>query len=394
VAEPRAYEQEPRRTQLEATIVRSGVENDTPYVVLSDTILYPEGGGQPADRGTIRGVPVVDVRTQAGEVRHFLARPLSEGQVPVALDWAHRFDHMQQHTGQHLLTALAEDRFGWQTTAFHLGEDRSDIELDTPSIDDRRLLELEEAVADEVRANRAIRARRVSKEEYEALPVRSRGLPEGHTGSVRLVEIDGIDLNTCGGTHCDATGELETLKLLGTEAVRGGTRLFYVAGGRVRSLLGEHHQRNAELRSLLGVPDEELVMGMGQKLDQLKEAAKALRGTEEELAEALAVSLVANPTDLIDGHWPNRSLPFLQRLAQEVNRTGSDRVVFLTAGVGEAGSFLLAAGDEATLDVAAAGARVAEVLEGRGGGSGRIFQGRANALTGRQEALALLRELL
>ena len=113
--------------------------------------------------------------------------------VTVELDWARRFDHMQQHTAQHLLTAVAADRFGWPTTAFHLGEHVSDVELDVAAIDEEQLRSLENAVAAEVRAARPVTARRVSRDEYERTDVRSRGLPAGHAGDVRLVEIDGVD---------------------------------------------------------------------------------------------------------------------------------------------------------------------------------------------------------
>jgi len=339
-----AYERDPRLRSLETEVVSTGAEDGRPFVVLADTILFPEGGGQPADRGTVAGVAVVDVRKVHGEVRHLLAGPPPSGRVRVELDWARRFDHMQQHTAQHLLTAVADTRWGWPTTAFHLGERTSDVELDTPSLDGASLFELGEAVAAEIRAARAVTTRRVSPEEYARLEVRTRGLPEGHAGDVRLVEIEGIDLNTCGGTHVGSTAEIEALALLGTEGVRGGTRLFWVAGGRLRLLLEAHHRRNARLRELLGTSDDELVDRLAAKLDQLREAERALRGMEEELAVASAAAL--------------------------------------------------AAGETAALDVVAAGRRVAELLDGRGGGSGRVFQGKARGLGRREEATRLLEEML
>lgn len=390
MAETPAFEREPRLTRLETSVVAAGEHNALPFVVLADTVLYPEGGGQPADHGTIDAIPVLDVRRVGGEVRHLVANPVTSDEVTVELDWTRRFDHMQQHTGQHLLTAIAEARFGWGTTAFHLGERISDIELDAPGIDADQVLELEDAVAVEIRASRPITARRVSREEYAAMPVRSRGLPEGHTGSVRLVEIEGIDTNTCGGTHCASTSELEALKLLGTEPVRGGTRLFYVAGGRLRRLYRAHHERSATLRALLGVSDDELVAGVETKLQQLKETHRALRDTEEALATACAAALAAKQDPVLVAHWPDRSLPFLQQVARELGRLAPSRVVFLTGGGEEEGAFLLAAGDTTSIDVSATGAQIAEIVGGRGGGSGRVFQGRATALSRRENAVALL----
>ena len=388
-----AFEREPGRRRLETSIVSSGVDDGRPFVVLEDTILYPEGGGQPADRGTIDGVGVVHVHRTGGEVRHVLAEAAASGQVTVELDWSRRFDHMQQHTGQHLITAIAESRYGWATTAFHLGERISDIELDAPQLSPEQLLELEEAVADEIRAGRSVDARRVSLEEYSAMEIRSRGLPAGHTGSVRLVEIEGIDVNTCGGTHCSSTAQLEALKLLGTEPVRGGTRLFYATGARLRRLHGDHHERNAELRALLGLSDDELVTGVQAKLQQLKEVRRALRDAEQDLATACAEGLAAGTDPVIVNHWPARTLPFLQAVARELDRLASSRVAFLTAGEGDEGAFLIAAGEQSSFDVSAAGPQVAEVLGGRGGGSGRVFQGRATALSRREEAAAMFGDI-
>ncbi|MEZ4423589.1 MAG: alanyl-tRNA editing protein [Gemmatimonadota bacterium] len=383
-----AYERDPRQVRLETEVLETGEQDGRPYVVLTDTVLYPEGGGQPADRGTVAGVAVLDVQRVEGRIRHVLAGPAPSGPVRVELDWARRFDHMQQHTAQHLLTAVADTRHGWHTTAFHLGEDVSDIELDVPGLSSAQVADLEEAVAAEVRAARPVTARRVDAETYATLPVRSRGLPAGHTGSIRLVEIDGIDLNTCGGTHCASTAELEAVKLLGTEPVRGGTRLFYVAGGRMRRTLGAHHARAAALRGVLGVGDSELVGAVEAKLAQLKEAHRSVRALEEELAVATAERFAAAGHALWDAHFPERGLPFLQRIARELERMAPAAAAFLTCGPGEEGAFVLAAGPEATLDLPRVGPAVAEALGGRGGGSGRLYQGKASRLSGRAEALA------
>ncbi len=393
VAEIHAYERDPTLTSLDTEVVATGEEAGRPFVVLADTVLFPEGGGQPADRGTVDGVAVLDVQKVDGMIRHVLADSVPSGRVRVELDWSRRFDHMQQHTGQHVLTAVAEQAFGWHTTAFHLGERSCDIEVDAPEVDTLQLVELEEAVAVEIRAARSVTARRVSRAEYEALEVRSRGLPQGHTGDVRLVEIEGLDLNTCGGTHCASTAEIEALRLLEAESMRGGTRLSWVAGARLRRLHGEHHIRNAELRALLGASDDELVARLDSKLEQLREAERSVRDLEEALAIASAEALTARQGTVLDAHWPERALPFLQRVARETARLAPDRVLLLTAGEEERGVFLLSAGEGAGLDATTVGPRVAELLGGRGGGSGRIFQGKAGRLSSRGEAVTLLREV-
>jgi len=389
------YEREPARREAEAEVVETGEHAGHPFAVLSDTIFYPEGGGQPADRGTLAGIPVLDVQREGDAIRHTLARPVLPGPARLVLDWARRFDHMQQHTGQHLLSALAEDRFGWRTTAFHLGPVVSDVELDVATLPAGPRDRLEEAIAAEIRAARPVRARRVSRQEFEGLAtVRTRGLPEGHTGDVRLVEIEEIDLNTCGGTHLANTAEIESLSLLATEPMRGGTRVHFVAGGRARRRLAAHEERNARLRGLLGAPEDEFAATVEAKLEQFRGAERRVRRLEEALAEAAAAALAAGGERLAASHFEERDAAFLGAVARALSRAPGATVALLTAGPGPAGPFVLVAGADFPGDLAALGRIVAEGLDGRGGGSGRIFQGKAERLDARDAVRsALLRAM-
>jgi alanyl-tRNA synthetase len=298
---------------------------------------------------------------------------------------------MQQHTGQHLLTAVAQDRHGWATTAFHLGEAVSDIELDAPRVSGDELRGLEEAVAAEIRRGRPVTCRRVKPEELPGLPVRSRGLPEGFQGDVRLVEIQGLDLNTCGGTHLGSTAELECLCLLGTEPVRGGTRIYYVAGGRARARMAAHEQRNAELRALLGAADPALAGAVAARLEQLRDLDKRVRLLEDELAEVQMAALAAQPEALVDMHFEGKDAAFLQRAARRLLAMAPAKAAFLTADRDGQCFFLLASGEASPLDAAALGKEIAGLLSARGGGSGRMFQGKAASLEGRGLALERFR---
>lgn len=390
---PPAYERDPRLRELDVEVLAAGVDDGRAWARLSDTVLYPEGGGQPADRGWLGEVAVVDVQRREGAVVHYLASEVAPGPARLRLDWTRRFDHMQQHTAQHLLSALAADRFGWETTSFHLGEATSDVELATAAPPAGRLAELEEAIAEEVRAARPVTARRVPPEMLASLAVRSRGLPAGHTGDVRLVEIAGLDLNTCGGTHLASTAEIETVKLLGCEPMRGGTRLTWVAGGRARARLGAHEERLAALRRTLEGGDDELVALAAARRDQLQESERARRRLLERLAEAEAARLLAaaEESSFVEAHLDEADGAFVQRVAGAFAANPGAAVLLLTAGRGGgAGLFALATQESAAVDVKSLGARVAAALAGRGGGSGRVYQGKAGDLGGRAALVAEL----
>ena len=377
---------------LQTEVLACTPAGDHHEVVLADTVLYPEGGGQPADHGQIAGVPVDDVRLRDGVVVHRTRGPVALGTVEVAVDWARRFDHMQQHTGQHLLTAVAQDRFGWPTTSFHLHPRTPggpvplcDIELGGEPTD-AQLVELERAVNAAIREDRAVGWREVDRPTWEAMAIRSRGIPD-HVEQVRIVEIDGIDANTCGGTHVAGLGELQCLKLFGTERIRGGTRLFYAAGDRVLDLLDEAHRRTLDLNKALSEGPEAHVAAVQRLIDRAKSADKVVKGLQLELAAHLGASLAPLEGPVLGLHRDQGDTAFLNAVATAALGPDDSRCLVLTAGEGDAGFFLVAGPPER---VAAHKAAILEALDGRGGGRPGRLQGKANRLSGGRAVQDLL----
>lgn len=389
-----AYERDAYLRELDTEVTATGEVEGQPWAATADTLFYPEGGGQPADRGTMSGIAVLDVQRVEGMIRHTVSSPLTPGPVRQVLDWPRRFDHMQQHTAQHLLTAVALARFGWRTTAFHLGPVQSDIELDLPALAPEELRHLEDAVNAHTREARPVSVRYAGREQMEELGVRSRLLPAGLEGELRLVEIEGLDLNTCGGTHLRSTAEIGAIALIGTEPMRGGSRLFFVAGDRVRQRLAGHEARNLELRGLLGASDDELPQVVALRIEREKALARDGRRLLEELAAATAEALAARPEQLVAAHWPERDMAFLQALGKALIASRPERVALLAAGPPADGVFLVVAGEGSGLDLAAAGPEVAHILGGRGGGRAPFWQGKATTLDRLDEAAAALRSRL
>lgn len=356
---------------------------------LDQTVLYPEGGGQPSDHGTVAGHEVKELRRREdGAVVHVLDRPVS-GRVEVEVDWARRYDHMQQHTAQHMLTAVALDRYGLRTTAFHLSPGRSDIELDTPDLEPDRMRKLEEEVNARIREDRPVRIRWVDRDEMESLGVRSRRLPDDLSGPVRLVEVEGVDLNTCGGTHVARTAELQAVKLVSTEHLRGGTRVFYLAGGRVIAALDAALERDRELNRLLSCGPPQHGSVVRKLLDEAQGARKTRNRTMARLAEFLGREL-AEKDGVAELHEPGGDMAFLAALRSAVHSASPEHWLFLTAGEGDKEGFFVVAGPPEP--VKAVGPAVAEVLGGRGGGPPGVFQGKATQLERRAEALSLVKK--
>ncbi|XP_061765120.1 alanyl-tRNA editing protein Aarsd1 [Nerophis ophidion] len=361
-------------------------------VKLQDTILFPEGGGQPDDHGLIGDVPVLRVTRQGQDAAHFVGSPLEVGQeVQVKVDWERRFDHMQQHSGQHLITALADSMFGYKTTSWELGRHRSSIELDTVSVKAGQLYALEDVVNEKIRAHIPVNVKLLSVDSPELEKVRSRGLPDDHAGPIRIIDIEGVDANMCCGTHVSNLSHLQVIKLLGTEkGKKNKTNLMFLVGNRVLKYAEKSYSTERSLVALLKTgPDEHV-----EAVDKLQKSAKLLHKTNLSLLRDMALLIAHNfKNDPQRGsffslHKKEGDNEFMNIIANEINT--QDTLVFLTVGEEKGpGLFLLAGPSE---QVAQTGPRLLELLQGKGAGKNGRFQGKANSLARRGEVEALLQQ--
>ncbi|MBP2079942.1 alanyl-tRNA editing protein [Oceanobacillus polygoni] len=213
-------------TNINQTIERNG----DLYIILEETAFYPQGGGQPSDLGSINGVPVLDVFTEENDILHKVEQlPDKIQEVTCTLDWQRRFDHMQQHSGQHLLSAIFRELLQANTISFHLGTDDVTIDVDQSTITKEQLQAVESEVNKQISHNRPIQSYFVTNEQIKEIPLVK--LPKV-TENIRIVEIEGIEYNACGGTHVSRTGEIGMVKLFHTEKLKGGTRIHFKCGYR------------------------------------------------------------------------------------------------------------------------------------------------------------------
>uniref|UniRef100_A0A8C4KRW1 Threonyl/alanyl tRNA synthetase SAD domain-containing protein n=1 Tax=Dromaius novaehollandiae TaxID=8790 RepID=A0A8C4KRW1_DRONO len=315
----------------------------------------------PDDRGLIGDVPVLRVSRRGAEAVHFVRTALEPGApVLLSLDWERRFDHMQQHSGQHLITAIADLMFGFKTTSWELGRQRSVIELDTPSMTAEQIEALERSVNEKIRERVPVTVRELAADDPEVETVRSRGLPDDHTGPVRVVSIEGVDSNMCCGTHVSNLSDLQVIKLLGTEkGKKNKTNLVFLAGNRVLKSIEQSHTTEKALTSLLK-------NGPGEHVEAVKRLQSSVKLLQKGDSE------------------------FMNIIANEIGT--EETLLFLTVGDEKAaGLFLLAGPVEAVENL---GPRVAELLGGKGAGKQGRFQGKATKMSQRGEVQALLQEFI
>ncbi|GHU82825.1 alanyl-tRNA editing protein [Spirochaetia bacterium] len=261
-------------------------------VILDKTPFYPEGGGQSADRGTINGVPLLDVQEEDGEILHFTASgaALSPGPAELVLDRRRRRDFTVHHTAQHLLSGTLLRLTGFPTVSMHLGEELCTIDVTTPEIPRETLIEVEAAAADAIEGDHPIIIHLCPPERVEDFPLR-KAPPQGE-GVIRVVEIRGNDFSPCCGTHVRRTGEIGALRILGAEKYKGMTRIAFIAGRRVLRDSRSLRENGDTISRALKVPVGEIgkaVLALLEKTDRLEGDLKA---REEEGARHKAEELL------------------------------------------------------------------------------------------------------
>ena len=342
-------------------------------VYLDRTAFYPTSGGQPNDLGAIAGVPVLDVLDEDERIAHRIAAPLHNGPVDCAVDWSRRFDHMQQHTGQHLLSAVFEDLFALKTVSFHLGAESSTIDLEGGPVEPRTVQEAE------LRANQVICENRpVGVDFQHAAEVQGLRKPSEREGTLRVVSIEGLDHCGCGGTHVRATGEIGALLVRKLEKVRQTTRVEFLCGTRAIRRARADYEALTKTAQLFSAPLDDIPAIAAAQAEAVRAAEKARRKLELDLAayqgKELYDTTAAGPDGMrrVTRLAERRSMEELRAIAQHF--TAQPKAVFL-ATLADPPSVLLAVSSDAGIDAGKVLKAALAEAGGRGGGSARIAQG-------------------
>jgi len=342
-------------------------------VYLDRTAFYPTSGGQPCDTGSIAGRAVLDVIDEGERIAHRLSEPLAGDGVDCAVDWARRFDHMQQHSGQHLLSAVFAELFALDTVSFHLGADSATIDLEGGAVDPPAVREAER------RANAIVFENRpVTIGFADAAAASGLRKPSDREGALRIVTIADLDRSACGGTHVRSTGEIGPILIRKIEKVRETTRVEFVCGGRAIRLARADFDALSAAAHLFSVSIDDLPAVAAAQLEAGRAADKARRKLEVELAAYHGRELYAATAPDTGGlrrhtrRLERGGLEELRALAQSF--TAQTKSVFVAA-LNDPPSVLLAVSADSGIDAGQALKAALAESGGRGGGSARIAQG-------------------
>lgn len=376
----RRYYDDSYTREFTARVIERTQIGERPAVVLDQTYFYPTSGGQPNDTGTIDGVAVIDVIAREGDaaVVHVLAGEVAADSVTCVIDWARRFDHMQHHTGQHILSQAFVEIAGANTVGFHLSPDSVTIDLDKVNLSADVVSRVENLANDVIFADCPVTARTVGRGDLDG--VRVRKIPEHLlTDGLRVIDIDGFDVTACGGTHVARTGEIGIIKVLRTEKRGDKTRVEFRCGGRA---LRDYRDKNAlanQLTAALTCKQDEVPAAVARLQEDFKAVQRSLKAAVQQLIDYEAEQILRDTPETGDLRvvklaFEDRDAGELRTLAGKLTRSAP--LVVLIGTAGEKAHLIFARSEGLPQDMNALFKAVIPLLDGaRGGGQAAMAQG-------------------
>jgi len=377
--------------EFDARIVNNIKIDGKPAIELNMTLFYPTSGGQMHDTGTLGEASVIDVIIKDDAIWHILDRPVNGEQVHGVLNWERRFDFMQQHTAFHILAGSFRNRLGVDTLSSHLGEDNSTIDVNSERIDELQLQDVETFANQVIWENRPVRAFWAGKFDLDNPLLRKK--PDDCHEKIRLVEIENLDLDPCGGTHVTTTGQVGFVKITGSVKIRGYTRYTFIAGNRAWSDLQKRYSVITTLGQLLTTGVEGLPAAVEKLVQENKKLAKALQNFEKEAEEQMILELAQQTAGnlLVRKCYNDKTPETLRRVAGAVIKQSPG--IFLLGSTGETPCVVFAT-TRPDLDLRPILKQILPLIEGRGGGSASFVQGGGTNSAGISAALETAAELL
>jgi alanyl-tRNA synthetase len=385
----RLYYHDSYLRQFEANAVKAAETALGFEVVLDATAFYPTSGGQPHDLGLIAGVRIQEVVESDDQIVHRLDAPVATERLNCQIDWDRRFDHMQQHTGQHVLSQAFVRAAKRNTVGFHMGADYVTIDLDAEAISQQHLNEAEGLANTIIYENRPIAVRIVSESDVPALGLRKESQ---RAGPLRVVSVEDFDVSACGGTHVSRTGEIGSIVVRKVERVNRQARIEFVCGRR--SIVSG--QRDLETLSLVArqfsVSLNEVPARVEKQIQETRELRKALQEKNKMLAGLLAKELYAQAPEthgnrIVKHVFEDEEVEFLKHLAHALLSQGN--CVALLGSSGAQASLLFAQSENLPGDLRKILPACCQVIEGRGGGTRTLVQAGGKKSKQLQQALDL-----
>jgi alanyl-tRNA synthetase len=359
------YFDDPYQIEFNSKVLRKFSHKNQPALILEQTCFYPESGGQPSDKGSINGIEVTAVIEEEGNIIHILDREAESDEIHGKVDWETRFDHMQQHAGQHVLSQSFYERTNGETLSFHMGEEYSTVEIDVRNIPEREVEAVEYLSNQIVLENREIKSYSVSEEQIEHVPLRK---PPKKAGRIRVIEVSGFDYSACGGTHPRRTGEIGIIKILKQERIRNNIRFEFVCGNRA---LRDYIAKNrilGQVATRFSVNEQEVPRAVEKLFVDSGRQKKENKKAQQKISRIEAREITREAKDkFIHQIFTDKTVEELRLLALNIIKTPG-LVAFLGLKKDKKAHVVLARSDDCDIDMRELIPIVAEQINGKGGG--------------------------
>ena len=388
----RLYFDDPYRTDFEATVVRRVEVDGKPGLILNQTCFYPTAGGQGCDHGLLNEIPVIEVLERDGEILHLLGGAINAREVRGRIDWKRRFDFMQQHSGQHVLSQSLFHVLGANTVSAHLGEETSTIEIARKDLSQEEVKAAEEFANKIVFENRAIKTYFVSADEVKRIPLRK--IPP-QKERLRIVEVEAFDHIACGGTHCRQTGEIGLIKVGRWEHIRKNVRLQFLCGGRALLDYGWKSDVVEELADRYSARGSDVLALVTKQAEENKELGRNLRSLSEramefEARELLSKAMRCGEIKLMQAVFDHRPFEELKSLAGRI--VDAEPAVVLFGNRGQKGQLVFSCSEGLPYRMDELMSDACLRLDGRGGGSPQLAFGGGRLAENVEEAIQQVSE--
>ena len=393
----RLYYQDSYLKEFRARILKKVKIDNRPAVILDKTVFYPTSGGQPYDTGTIQDSLVLEVLEDNEEITHILKDELKEDIGAIIngnIDWERRFDHMQQHSGQHILSGVLMKIWGTETVSFHLGEKVCTLDIVKDNLTPEEVSRVEDCASEIIFENRPIKCHFVEgNEKLKKLNLRK--MPD-REGKIRIIEVEDFDLSACGGTHCRASGEVGLIKVTRWEKRGEKIRLEFICGRRAWEDYFWKHELLKNISNRLTVKDSELGEVIEGILEERKEIRKELRDVKEKLQDYETLDLLREGAikkgnvKVVNKVFEDKSVDEARRLANKI--INLENCVLLFGLKGERANLLLARSESLNYDMNRLMKEACKFIDGRGGGVPNFAQGGGTNIVGIDKALSFALE--
>ena len=371
------YYKDINRNEFEAEIVEVIKEEKGWKVILDKTCFFPEGGGQPADKGCINHIPVTDVQKQDDVIYHYLSENPGNGVVTGKIDLSWRRDFMQQHTGQHIISGALWKVGKYKTVSVHMGIDYTTIEIDAPEIPEKDLIETEKLANRVVTNDMPLDFIRTHHRELDQFPLRK---PCNREGEIRLVKIGDFDCVACGGLHFGSTRQVKLIKAIGIEKIRGNARITWKIGDRAYEDYGKKDKIISELRSVLSTKEDMFVQKTRELNEEVIDQKRKYNRLENRLAETIAQNLYNEPQTQTDAcrviieSWEEEDDNLIKKVIKDLLKREKVLVCFVNRFPNRL-QWSIGCSEDIHFPFNEIKDELLSIIEGKGGGRSPLWQG-------------------